>query len=240
MLVMYTYPLMIAVAGWLTGAEPFTLDRLFAILAAFAGLALALHTPACGNRLARRRLGCLHCGQPSPPSSSRANGRCAAWTRRILMLYLTSTAAVIVGVVSATVVSLEWPRTDLGWTLARGVDRTLRGRQHPSVHRDQDDWSVSDRDHRQQRAHLGHRARRPAARPAHERSATVRRRAGDRGGAAGAVQPAGAGSQVWTPTDECPCGDGSRDGDPPRLHAGIQRSRVGLRALRTGKRASHV
>ena len=33
------------------------------------------------------------------------------------MLYLTSTAAVIVGVVSLTVVSLEWPRTDQGWTL---------------------------------------------------------------------------------------------------------------------------
>ena len=45
MLIMYTYPLMIAVVGWLTGAESFTLDRLFAILAAFAGLALALHAP---------------------------------------------------------------------------------------------------------------------------------------------------------------------------------------------------
>ena len=45
MLIMYTYPLMIAIAGWLTGTESFTADRLFAILAAFAGLALALHTP---------------------------------------------------------------------------------------------------------------------------------------------------------------------------------------------------
>ncbi len=44
-LIMYTYPLMVAVAGWLMGTESFTLDRLFAILAAFAGLTLALHAP---------------------------------------------------------------------------------------------------------------------------------------------------------------------------------------------------
>ena len=31
------------------------------------------------------------------------------------MLYLTSTAAAIVGVVSLTLVSLEWPRTHQGW-----------------------------------------------------------------------------------------------------------------------------
>ena len=33
------------------------------------------------------------------------------------MLYLTSTAVVIVGVVSLALVPLEWPRTDHGWTL---------------------------------------------------------------------------------------------------------------------------
>ena len=33
------------------------------------------------------------------------------------MLYLTSTATAIVGVVSLTMVSLEWPRTDRGWAL---------------------------------------------------------------------------------------------------------------------------
>ena len=44
-LIIYTYPLMVAVAGWLMGTESFTLDRLLAILAAFAGLVLALHTP---------------------------------------------------------------------------------------------------------------------------------------------------------------------------------------------------
>lgn len=33
------------------------------------------------------------------------------------MLYLTCTAAAIVGVVSLTLVSLEWPRTQPGWTL---------------------------------------------------------------------------------------------------------------------------
>ena len=116
MLIMYTYPLMIAIAGWVSGTESFTVDRLLAILAAFAGLALALHS-----------------------SDTEIDWRGVAWAvftavafsavliisrrtmhhvdRRVLLLYLTSTAAAIVGVVSFTLVNLEWPHTRQGWTL---------------------------------------------------------------------------------------------------------------------------
>ena len=116
MLIMYTYPLMIAVAGWLTGAEPFTLDRLFAILAAFAGLALTLHTPHAD--IDWRGVAWAVFTAVVFSAVLIVSGRTMRGVdRRILMLYLTSTAVVIVGVVSLALVPLEWPRTDHGWTL---------------------------------------------------------------------------------------------------------------------------
>ena len=116
MLIMYTYPLLVAAAGWLTGTESFTLDRLLAILAAFTGLALALHTP--DSELDWRGVAWAVFTAVSFSAVLIVSERTMrGMDRRILMLYLTSTAAVIVGVVSLTVVSLEWPRTDQGWTL---------------------------------------------------------------------------------------------------------------------------
>ena len=116
MLIMYTYPLMIAVVGWLTGAESFTLDRLFAILAAFAGLALALHAPHAD--IDWRGVAWAVFTAVVFSAVLIVSGRTMRGVdRRILMLYLTSTAVVIVGVVSLALVPLEWPRTDHGWTL---------------------------------------------------------------------------------------------------------------------------
>ena len=116
MLIMYTYPLMIAVVGWLTGAEPFTLDRLFAILAAFAGLALALHAPHAD--IDWRGVAWAVFTAVVFSAVLIVSGRTMRGVdRRILMLYLTSTAVVIVGAVSLALVPLEWPRTDHGWTL---------------------------------------------------------------------------------------------------------------------------
>ena len=116
MLIMYTYPLMIAVVGWLTGAEPFTLDRLFATLAAFAGLALALHAPHAD--IDWRGVAWAVFTAVVFSAVLIVSGRTMRGVdRRILMLYLTSTAVVIVGVVSLALVPLEWPRTDHGWTL---------------------------------------------------------------------------------------------------------------------------
>ena len=163
MLIMYTYPLLVAAAGWLTGTESFTLDRLLAILAAFAGLALALHTR--DSELDWRGVGWAVFTAVSFSAVLIVSERTMRdMDRRILMLYLTSTAAVIVGVVSLTLVSLEWPRTDQGLDAARGVNRTLRARHHPALRRGQDDRPAAHRDHRQQRTNLGHRARRSPAR----------------------------------------------------------------------------
>ena len=116
MLIMYTYPLMIAVAGWVSGTESFTVDRLLAILAAFAGLALALHTPAA--EIDWRGVAWAVFTAVTFSAVLIVSGRTMRDVdRRILMLYLTSTAAAIVGVVSLTAVSLEWPHTRQGWTL---------------------------------------------------------------------------------------------------------------------------
>ena len=116
MIIMYTYPLMIAIAGWLSGTESFTVDRLLAILAAFAGLALALHTPDA--EIDWRGVAWAVFTAVTFSAVLIVSGRTMRNVdRRILMLYLTSTAAAIVGVVSLTAVSLEWPRTQQGWTL---------------------------------------------------------------------------------------------------------------------------
>ena len=116
MIIMYTYPLMIAVAGWVSGTESFTVDRLLAILAAFAGLALALHTPDA--EIDWRGVAWAVFTAVTFSAVLIVSGRTMRNVdRRILMLYLTSTAAAIVGVVSLTLVSLEWPRTQPGWTL---------------------------------------------------------------------------------------------------------------------------
>ena len=115
-LIMYTYPLMVAVAGWLMGTESFTLDRLFAILAAFAGLTLALHAPEDAidwRGVAWAVFTAIAFTAVLIVSDRTMHGV----DRRILMLYLTCTAAAIVGLVSLTAVNLEWPRTHQGWTL---------------------------------------------------------------------------------------------------------------------------
>ena len=115
-LIIYTYPLMVAVAGWLMGTESFTLDRLLAILAAFAGLTLALHTP--DDAIDRRGVAwAVFTAVVFSALLIVSDRTMRGVDRRILMLYLTCTAAGIVGLVSLTAVSLEWPRTDQGWTL---------------------------------------------------------------------------------------------------------------------------
>ena len=115
-LIIYTYPLLVAVAGWLMGTESFTLDRLLAILAAFAGVALALHAPDDAidwRGVAWAVFTAVVFSALLVVSDRTMRGV----DRNILMLYLTCTAAGIVGLVSLTAVSLEWPRTDRGWTL---------------------------------------------------------------------------------------------------------------------------
>ena len=85
------------------------------------------------------------------------------------MLYLTSTAAAIVGVVSLTLVSLECPRTQPGWTLLGAstglyvVASTLLYAAIKMIGPFR--TAIIDNS----APVWGHRARRSSARPAHER-----------------------------------------------------------------------
>ena len=115
-LIMYTYPLMVAISGWLSGAEPFTLDRLLAILAAFAGLILALHAPA--DQIDWRGVAWAAFTAASFAAVLIASGRTMRGIDRwVMMLYLTGTTAVVVGAASLTLVDLQWPRSGQGWAI---------------------------------------------------------------------------------------------------------------------------
>ena len=113
-LIMYTYPLIVAVSGWISGAESFTLDRLLAILAAFAGLILALHAP--GEQVDWRGVAWAAFTAASFAAVLIVSGRTMRGIDRwVMMLYLTGTTALVVGAASLTLVDLEWPRSGQGW-----------------------------------------------------------------------------------------------------------------------------
>ena len=113
-LIMYTYPLLVAIAGWLSGTESFTLDRLLAILAAFSGLILALHAP--GDQIDWRGVAWAAFTAGSFAAVLVVSGRTMRGIDRwVMMLYLTGTTAVVVGAASLTLVDLEWPRSGEGW-----------------------------------------------------------------------------------------------------------------------------
>ena len=113
-LIMYTYPLMVATFGWLSGAESFTLDRLLAILAAFAGLVLALHAP--GDQTDWRGVAWAAFTATSFAAVLIVSGRTMRGIDRwVMMLYLTGTTALVVGAASLTLVDLAWPRSGQGW-----------------------------------------------------------------------------------------------------------------------------
>lgn len=115
-LIMYTYPLIVAAYGWLSGAEAFTLDRLLALLAAFTGLILALYAP--GVAIDWRGVAWAGFTALSFAAVVIASGRAMrAIDRRVMMFYLTGTTATVVGLVSLTVVDLEWPRSGRGFAV---------------------------------------------------------------------------------------------------------------------------
>ena len=115
-LIMYTYPLVVAAFGWLSGAEAFTLDRLLAMLAAFAGLVLALHAP--GAEVDWRGVAWAGFTAASFAAVVIASGRTMrAIDRRVMMFYLTGTTVAVVGLVSLIAVDLEWPRSGRGFAV---------------------------------------------------------------------------------------------------------------------------
>ena len=118
-LVMYTYPLMVAALSWVLGREVFSVDALCAVLATFTGLALALYVPTgapdwFGVTMALLTAACL---TTVVVLSERLMARI---DRRVVMLHLVGTTTIAVAIVSLTAAEIEWPGARDGWAALAG------------------------------------------------------------------------------------------------------------------------
>ena len=114
-LLMYIYPMIVAILSWITGQESFTLDRLLALLAAFAGLALALQSPlglvdwrgaALGFASALSFAGLVFLSERVMRDLDR----------RAMMFYLNVVAILVIGGLLLVVADLQWPQSPRGWS----------------------------------------------------------------------------------------------------------------------------
>ena len=114
-LLMYIYPMIVAILSWITGQESFTLDRLLALLAAFAGLALALQSPfglvdwrgaALGFTSALSFAGLVFLSERVMRDLDR----------RAMMFYLNVVAILVIGALLLVVADLQWPQSPRGWS----------------------------------------------------------------------------------------------------------------------------
>lgn len=120
-LVMYSYPLMIAAWSWMRGAEKPSVMMLIAFMAAFCGLALVLAAPAdgldwrgvaLGFGAALGMVGLLFLGERVM----------AVQDNRVVMLHMTAMAAGVMALLSVSLVDLAWPAGLTGWLAFMGTN----------------------------------------------------------------------------------------------------------------------
>lgn len=119
-LVLYTYPLMVAVFGWATGREKLTADVVLAMLAALAGLAMALQVSGNGldgRGLALSAAAAVTLGALVITSDRVMEGQ----DNRVVMFHMTLTVAVIMVLLSVAGLPLVWPQGVLGWLALAGT-----------------------------------------------------------------------------------------------------------------------
>ena len=112
-LIMYSYPLLLAALTWATGREPVSVARIAALVAAFAGLGLALAAPADTpdwRGLALAGAAAVTLGALLVVSERTMAGR----DNRVVMLYMMAATSAIVGLLSLAVVELAWPAGGAG------------------------------------------------------------------------------------------------------------------------------
>lgn len=118
-LILYTYPLMLAGVTWLTGREPASPARFAALLCAFVGLGLALAAPAGaldGRGLALAGLSAVMLATILMVSERIMAGR----DNRVVMLYMMIAASGLIAALSLGVVELAWPAGGPGWLAFAG------------------------------------------------------------------------------------------------------------------------
>ena len=113
-LIMCTYPLLLAALAWATGREPVSVARIGALLAAFAGLGLALAAPADApdwRGLVLAGASAVLLGALLLVSERTMAGR----DNRVVMFYMMVSTSAIVGLLSAGLVEPAWPSGGPGW-----------------------------------------------------------------------------------------------------------------------------
>jgi len=114
-LVMYTYPMMIAVYGWVSGRNNFSYLAAFMLLIAFAGLFVALDnstTSFSGRGMVFAAFAAIALATMLLLSERVL----AKNDNNVVMLYMLIGTCLIVALLSATIVDLDWPESIMGWT----------------------------------------------------------------------------------------------------------------------------
>ncbi|MFP6729517.1 MAG: DMT family transporter [Alphaproteobacteria bacterium] len=112
--VMFCYPLMIAAWSWIRGVEQPTVVALIAMLAAFAGIVLALGGTA--DALDWRGVALGFCAALGMVGLLLVGARVmAAHDNRVVMLHMTVMAGAVMIVLSVTLTDLAWPQGAVGW-----------------------------------------------------------------------------------------------------------------------------
>ena len=118
-LILYTYPLMLAAVTWMTGREPPSVARFAALLCAFVGLGLALAAPAAAldwRGLALAGLSAVTLATILMVGERTMAGR----DNRVVMLYMMIGASALIAALSLTGVELAWPAGAPGWLAFAG------------------------------------------------------------------------------------------------------------------------
>ncbi len=118
-LILYTYPLMLAGVTWMTGREPVSPARFAALLCAFVGLGLALAAPAAA--LDWRGLALAGCSAVTLATILMVSDRIMAGRdNRVVMFWMMIGTSAVVTALSLGVVELAWPRGVTGWLAFTG------------------------------------------------------------------------------------------------------------------------
>lgn len=113
-LIMYTYPMMIAVYGWISGRNEFSYLSLLLLLIAFGGLVIALNSSTAsysGTGALFAAFGAIALAMMLLLSEKiLANN-----DNYVVMLYMLLSTCFIVALLSVSIVDLAWPATIMGW-----------------------------------------------------------------------------------------------------------------------------
>ena len=118
--VMYTYPLLIAVFTWLTGRETVSFLRALALLLALFGIWLVANSPAALSQIFG--LTCAGIGAITLASILIVSERAMSEINpKVVMFYMMAITAIVASIVTIGGIQLDWPSTVAGWATMGGT-----------------------------------------------------------------------------------------------------------------------